>query len=85
VQCAIIYELLIDISAIFRTRKKPHKSIRIEFTRLQYPPSLKLRRAQVEVRGIEPLSKHIPRKLSTCLYRHWLSGENRNRSHQFPP
>ena len=27
----------------------------------------------VELRGIEPLSKHIHQKLSTCLFHYWLS------------
>jgi len=39
----------------------------------------------VEVRGFEPLSKHNRRKLSTCLFRHWLSGGGRGRTNQSPP
>ena len=43
-----------------------------------FPPTLKLRRAKVEVTGIEPVSKHDIRKLSTCLFQHCLSGKNRS-------
>ena len=32
---------------------------------------------QVEVAGIEPASKHIRRKLSTCLFHYYLSAMNR--------
>ena len=32
----------------------------------------------VEVTGIEPVSKHGIRKLSTCLFQHCLSGKNRS-------
>jgi len=38
---------------------------------------------QVEVRGIEPLSKHILQKLSTCLFDYYLSEENRKSTNQF--
>jgi len=37
----------------------------------------------VEVRGIEPLSKHIRRKLSTCLFHYYLSAMNRKWTNQF--
>ena len=40
------------------------------------PPSLKLWRAKVEVTGIEPVSKHILQKLSTCLFCFEVSGIN---------
>jgi hypothetical protein len=36
----------------------------------------------VEVRGIEPLSKHIRRKLSTCLFPYCLSAIHRKRTNQ---
>jgi hypothetical protein len=29
----------------------------------------------VELAGFEPASKHIPHKISTCLFRHYLSGK----------
>ena len=32
----------------------------------------KAKAAKVELQGIEPWSKHIRRKLSTCLFMHWL-------------
>lgn len=32
---------------------------------------------KVELRGIEPLSKHIPQKLSTCLFHYCLSAMSR--------
>jgi len=32
------------------------------------PPSLKLRRAKVELAGVEPASKHGSHMLSTCLF-----------------
>ena len=35
---------------------------------MKNPPSQKLRRAKVEVTGIEPVSKHDTQKLSTCLF-----------------
>ena len=34
---------------------------------------------------IEPLSKHILQKLSTCLFRHCLSGNNRRRTNRLFP
>ena len=39
----------------------------------------------VEVRGVEPLSKHILQKSSTCLLTYYLSGENRKITNQFFP
>jgi len=39
----------------------------------------------VELRGVEPLSKHNRQKLSTCLFRHCLSGGGRDRTNQLPP
>lgn len=36
----------------------------------------------VEVRGIEPLSKHNIQKLSTCLFPYYLSAMNRKRTNQ---
>ncbi len=41
--------------------------------------------ANVEATGIEPVSKHIRRKLSTCLFPHCLSGRCRNETHQQLP
>lgn len=38
--------------------------------------------SQVELRGIEPLSKHIPQKLSTCLFPYYLSALHRKRTNQ---
>ena len=40
---------------------------------------------EVELRGVEPLSKHHPNKLSTCLSRYCLSGKNRNRANRSSP
>lgn len=40
---------------------------------------------QVEVTGIEPVSKHDVRKLSTCLLLHWLSGRYRGSTNQYLP
>lgn len=37
---------------------------------------------QVELRGFEPLSKHIPQKLSTCLFPYCLSALHRKRTNQ---
>ena len=34
-------------------------------------------KSNVELRGIEPLSKHIPQKLSTCLFHYCLSATDR--------
>jgi len=39
----------------------------------------------VELQGVEPWSKHIPHKLSTCLFRHYLSGLRRRRTNQRNP
>ena len=44
-----------------------------------------IKSGQVEVTGFEPVSKHILQKLSTCLFRRCLSGNNRNRTHQLFP
>jgi len=41
--------------------------------------------ALVEVTGIEPVSKHDIRKLSTCLFPYYLSGDNRNGTNQLFP
>jgi hypothetical protein len=39
----------------------------------------------VELQGVEPWSKHIRRKPSTCLVMHYLSGKNRGKTNQpFP-
>lgn len=40
---------------------------------------------QVEVTGVEPVSKHILQKLSTCLFLYYLSGRCRNRTNQQLP
>lgn len=40
---------------------------------------------QVELQGIEPWSKHIRRKLSTCLFVHYLSGNSRSTTNQLFP
>ena len=39
----------------------------------------------VESAGFEPASKHIPDKLSTCLFLYCISGSCRNRTNQHPP
>jgi hypothetical protein len=39
----------------------------------------------VELQGIEPWSKHIRRKLSTCLFSYYLSGYSRNLTNQLYP
>jgi len=39
----------------------------------------------VEVTGIEPVSKHIPQKLSTCLFPYCLSGWDRKGTNQSHP
>ena len=39
----------------------------------------------VELQGIEPWSKHIRRKLSTCLFAHWLQGNGRSATNQLFP
>lgn len=39
----------------------------------------------VEPAGVEPASKHMPDKLSTCLSRNWISGIGRNRANQLHP
>jgi len=44
-----------------------------------------IKSGQVEVTGFEPVSKHILQKLSTCLFRNYLSGNNRNRTNQLLP
>jgi hypothetical protein len=49
------------------------------------PPPPRLRRARVEVRRIELLSKHILRKLSTCLFANWLSEKDRVATNQSFP
>jgi len=37
---------------------------------------------KVELVGFEPTSKHIRRKLSTCLFWNWLSEKCRNQTNQ---
>jgi len=37
------------------------------------PPTLKLRRAKVELRGVEPRSKQETHTVSTCLALRWFS------------
>lgn len=39
----------------------------------------------VELRGVEPLSKHIRQKLSTCLSNYCLSGTGRELANQSAP
>lgn len=39
----------------------------------------------VEPTGLEPVSKHIRRKLSTCLFTHYLSGKCRSATNQYFP
>lgn len=34
----------------------------------------------VEPAGVEPASKHMPDKLSTCLFRNWISENSQNRT-----
>jgi len=46
-------------------------------------PALKLRRAMVELAGVEPASKQVTKVLSTCLDYYWLSGETRKQSPKF--
>ena len=41
--------------------------------------------ALVEPAGVEPASKHMPDKLSTCLFPYWISGASRNRTNQLSP
>ena len=41
--------------------------------------------ALVEPAGVEPASKHMPDKLSTCLFRYWISGISRNRTNLLFP
>ncbi|CAN5171303.1 hypothetical protein BH09BAC2_BH09BAC2_14820 [soil metagenome] len=36
----------------------------------------------VELQGVEPWSKHIRHKLSTCLFLHYLSGKGRGKTNQ---
>jgi hypothetical protein len=38
----------------------------------------------VEVTGVEPVSKHDIQKLSTCLFFHCLSEDNRGKTNQLP-
>jgi len=40
-------------------------------------------RMEVEATGIEPVSKHILQKLSTCLFPYYLSALNRKGTNQF--
>lgn len=53
----------------------------------QKPYALFLRTvpALVEPAGVEPASKHMPDKLSTCLFLHWFSGNSRNRTNLLFP
>ena len=37
----------------------------------------------VEPTGLEPVSKHIRRKLSTCLFLHWFSKKYRGKTNQY--
>jgi hypothetical protein len=39
----------------------------------------------VEVTGVEPVSKHDIRKLSTCLFSYCLSGNDREETNQLFP
>ena len=39
----------------------------------------------VEPAGVEPASKHMPDKLSTCLFLHWISGSSRSRTNLLLP
>ena len=41
--------------------------------------------AWVDPLGVEPRSKHMPDKLSTCLFRHWISEVSRSRTNQLNP
>jgi len=44
-----------------------------------------LRLSKVELGGVEPPSKHIRHKLSTCLSGYYLSGCSRNPANQLHP
>ncbi len=39
----------------------------------------------VEPAGVEPASKHMPDKLSTCLFLDWISGASRARTNLLAP
>lgn len=39
----------------------------------------------VELQGVEPWSKHIRHKSSTCLFLHYLSGISRSKTNQLFP
>jgi len=76
------YNELIMREAIFRKARqfcKSHVSYKIKAAENQ-----RLTRI-VELRGVEPLSKHNRQRLSTCLSRHCLSGGGRGRTNQPPP
>ena len=52
-------------------------SVGARFTQ-KSPPEAGLKSSEgVEVAGIEPASKHIRQKLSTCLFHYYLSAMNR--------
>ena len=52
-----------------RQRRKMNRGKKILSTKRDGLPVIPL---PVELQGIEPWSKHIRRKLSTCLFMHWL-------------
>ena len=51
--------------------------------KIKSPPTLKLRRAKVELEGVEPSSKQKTHRVSTCLVLLELSGKSRCKTTNF--
>ena len=55
------------------------------YNHMDYSVLIEIGDSEVELQGVEPWSKHIRRKLSTCLLLHYLSGNGRGNTNQPDP